>query len=157
VKKRDNCVPGILFSFFSWTILAVFIAGSVFADAAAAGKKTGCDIQRGPCVRETDDGTSVQFDIHPKPVTSMSGLTFSIHLTRNGRPLSDATSVVLDLSMPGMYMGKNRPLLKRTDNGRYEGKGVLTRCMSGGRAWQAEITVEGAKRTSVVAFEFEVQ
>jgi hypothetical protein len=155
--KRDNSVPGILFASFSWTILAVFLAGSVFADAAAAGKKTGCDIQRGPCVRETDDGTSVEFDIHPKPVTSMSGLTFSVRLFRNGSPLSDVSSVVLDLSMPGMYMGKNRPVLKKTDNGRYEGKGVITRCMSGSKTWHAEISVERKKMISVVVFEFEVQ
>jgi YtkA-like protein len=155
--KRPNIVPGVLFTIFAWTILAASAAGSVFADAPAAGKRNGCDLQHGPCVRETDDGTRVEFDIQPKPVIAMSGSLFSVRLFRNGKPVTDASSVILDLSMPGMYMGKNRPALKKTDNGRYEGKGVITRCMSNSKTWQAEISVERKKKISVVVFEFEVQ
>ena len=154
--KRSLSVPGVLLTFFAGTILTVSLNGVVFGHASAAESKTSCDIQRGPCIREADDGMRVEFDIQPRPVTSMSGLTFFIRLTRNGKPVTDATSVVLDLSMPGMYMGKNRPVLKRRDDGRYEGKGLITRCMSNSRTWRAEVAVERAKRISAAVFEFEV-
>ena len=144
-------------TFFKGTILTASLACIVFAHDPAEGNRTGCDIQRGPCIQETGDGMRVEFDIQPKPVTTMSGLTFFIHLTRNGKPVTDASSVVLDLSMPGMYMGRNRPVLKQLDNGRYEGKGLITRCMSNSSTWQAEITVERGKRITVADFEFEVQ
>jgi hypothetical protein len=155
--KRSRGVPGVLSTFFAGMILTACPAGIVFAHAPAAENKTSCDIQRGPCIREAGDGMTVEFDIQPKPVTAMSGLTFFIHLTRNGKPVTDLSSVVLDLTMPGMYMGKNRPVLKRMDKGRYEGKGLITRCMSNSRTWQAEVVVERAKRISVAVFEFEVR
>src|SRR5919108_6547317 len=70
--------------------------------AAAAENRTACDIQAGPCRRQTADGIIVDFEVQPRPVTSMSGLNFVVTLTKNGMPLKDA-SVLLDLSMPGMH------------------------------------------------------
>jgi hypothetical protein len=43
--------------------------------------------------------------------------------------------------MPGMKMGPNRVLLKLTDQGFYEGKGVIVRCPSGRRTWFANINI----------------
>jgi len=87
----------------------------------------------------------------------MSELAFSIALTRGNKPVTDASSVLLDLSMPGMFMGNNRPILKKVNDGRYEGSGVIIRCLSGKKTWQAEVAVTRANKTSVVDFLFEVQ
>ena len=137
----------------AFIMIMLFFSSSRIVCAAQA---VICDIQLGPCVQETSDGINVAFDIQPKPVTAMSELTFIILLTRNGNPLSDA-SVELDLSMPGMFMGRNHPVLKPTANGRYEGKGIITRCMSGRKTWQARVTIVNAATTHVADFEFAVK
>jgi hypothetical protein len=124
--------------------------------AADVSDKSLCDIQRGKCSQKTPDGITIEFDIQPKPVAAMSELTFFIALIRSDKPFSGASSVILDLSMPGMYMGKNRPALKPLGDGRYEGKGIIMRCLSGRRAWQAEVTFKRGEQTSVADFIFEV-
>jgi hypothetical protein len=86
----------------------------------------------------------------------MADLDFIIRLRKDGMPLN-AASVTLDLSMPGMFMGMNRPALKKARNGRYEGRGIITTCMSGKKTWRAEVIVEEAKKTEVVDFLFEVK
>ena len=72
--------------------------------------------------------------------------TFVVIVTRNGKPITDA-SVRLDLSMPHMFMGRNQPVLKQVKDGRYEGKGIITRCASGRKTWQADVVVESAGKT----------
>ncbi len=52
--------------------------------------------------------------------------------------------IAVDLSMPGMYMGENRVMLKRSPDGTYSGKGVIPKCRSGRRLWKATVTVPGA-------------
>lgn len=137
---------------------------AVFADEIADDRagptthnKTLCNIQAGSCSREIAGGLSVVFDILPKPVSAMSELTFSVALTRHGKPISDASSVILDLSMPGMFMGKNRHALKKLGDVRYEGRGIITRCMSGRKTWQAKVTVVHDGKTSLADFVFEVK
>ena len=125
-------------------------------DTASAGDRADCDIQRGHCRRETLNGITVEFDVQPKPVSAMADLSFIVRLKRDGMPLN-AASVALDLSMPGMFMGKNRPFLTKVGDGRYEGRGVITRCMSGSKIWRAEVIVKQAKKTDAVDFLFEVK
>ncbi|HSB33363.1 MAG TPA: FixH family protein [Nitrospirota bacterium] len=137
---------------------------SVYAELASgggtagtsAGTKTLCNVQAGPCRGQTGDGLSVEFDIAPKPVAAMSDHSFAVTLTLGGKPATDVSSVMLDLSMPGMFMGKNQPAMRSAGAGRYEGKGVIIRCASGKKTWQAEVTVKRPKRTDVVDFVFEV-
>jgi len=120
-----------------------------------AGTGAPCDIGSGPCFQQADEDVTIEFNILPKPVTARSELIFVITVTKNNERLSDAV-VLLDLSMPGMFMGRNRPVLKQTNKGRYEGKGVITRCASGSKTWQAKVTVEKSGKTSVADFIFEV-
>jgi nitrogen fixation protein FixH len=114
-----------------------------------------CDIHRGPCIQETSDGVSVEFDIRPKPVTAMSNLDFIVKLKKDSLPVKDA-SVMMELTMPGMFMGKNRPALKQVGDGRFEGKGVITSCPSGKKTWQAEVVVARGEKTAVVDYIFKV-
>ncbi|MFO0753604.1 MAG: hypothetical protein U0411_09810 [Thermodesulfovibrionales bacterium] len=122
--------------------------------------KAECAINAGPCVGEAvPDGLSVSFDIGPKPVSSMSPLTFSVFLQEKKRTITDA-KVTVDLTMPGMYMGGNKTALSLTESGRYEGKGVIPRCPSRRKIWKAEVMVERPShpgRTATASFIFEVK
>jgi len=113
-----------------------------------------CRVNSGPCLK-TAEGLSVAFDISPKPVKVMHDLIFTVTLIDNGKPVTDA-SVMIDLTMPGMYMGKNAVRLKRGQKGTYTGSGVIVRCPTGEKIWQASIVVRRVNRTSVVSYTFEV-
>ena len=116
-----------------------------------------CDIQIGSCIARIGDGTVIEFDVQPKPVMVMTESAFVVIVIKNGTPIPDA-SVHLDLSMPHMFMGKNQPVLKQVKDGRYEGTGVITRCASGKKTWQADVFTIGADgKTAVAAFVFEVK
>jgi hypothetical protein len=126
------------------------------ATPSGASEKINCDIQRGSCMQVTTEGSRIEFDIQPKPVTVMRELSFTITITRNGKPAKDV-SASLDLSMPGMFMGKNRPVLEKAGDGIFRGTGVIIRCASGRKTWQAEIVVERGGKTDVADFVFEVK
>jgi CheY-like chemotaxis protein len=79
---------------------------------------------------------TVTLNIEPKPVKHMKELTFSVTVTPCDK-LPD--TLLLDLSMPGMQMGKNQVTLVKKSNCLYEGKGIIVRCMSGRTLWQATV------------------
>jgi hypothetical protein len=129
----------------------------VHLPSAAAGLEfiqADCRIDIGPCVK-TEGGVTVAIDVNPKPLKTLRELTFTATVSQEGRPVADA-SVTIDLSMPGMFMGKNVMRLATRRDGTYEGKGVIIRCPSGKRTWQAMVTVERAGKESVVSYIFEV-
>lgn len=149
--KKEQITNGI-----TLVLLSAFPAfAPCFAAAADSVTPAACDIQKSPCVQRTAGGMTVEFDIQPKPVTAMSDLQFIVKLEQQGKPVPDA-EVDLKLSMPGMFMGRNQPLLKHTSRGQYEGTGIITRCMSGRKTWQADISV-GPSPAETVSFLFEVQ
>jgi len=112
-------------------------------------------MDRGPCEQETEKGMKISFDILPKPVQVMSERTFVVTVTKENKLMSDAI-VFLDLSMPGMYMGRNQPVLKETAQGRYEAKSVIPRCPRGGTTWQAKVTVDLNGKITATDYIFEV-
>jgi CheY-like chemotaxis protein len=79
---------------------------------------------------------TVTLNIDPKPVKHMKELTFSVTVTPCDK-LPD--TLLLDLSMPGMQMGKNQVTLLKKSGCLYEGKGIIVRCMSGRTLWQATV------------------
>lgn len=92
-----------------------------------------CAVDEGPCVKKSGN-TEVIFDITPKPVKAMEELMFKVSL-KGAAP----ERLILDLSMPGMHMGKNEVVLKKTADGIYTGKGVIPKCPSGKKLWRAKI------------------
>lgn len=117
-------------------------------------KRIDCRASAGPCMK-TAGGLTVTFDISPKPVKVMRDLAFTVTLSDNGKPVTDA-SVMIDFTMPGMFMGKNAVRLKQTRQGVYSGTGVIVKCPSGEKIWQASLVLRRAATTSVVSFTFEV-
>jgi nitrogen fixation protein FixH len=91
----------------------------------------------------------VALDISPEPVKAMEELLFSLSV-KGGR-LDDI--LLLDLAMPGMYMGGNKVALRKADDGRYYGKGIIPRCPSGKQLWSATIDIP---RKGKVEFLFDV-
>ena len=102
----------------------------------AAESQINCDAHQGACTQPLG-GIAVSLEITPRPVKAMHDLVFTVGISGNP-PSKDP---YIDLGMPGMKMGPNRVLLKRTDQGYYQGKGVIVRCPSGRRTWFANITI----------------
>lgn len=90
-------------------------------------------------------------DIEPKPPQSFKETKFIVTITGSDKIPDE---LLLDLTMPGMFMGKNQVVLKKTDKNKYSGKGIIPRCPSGKTLWQADIfiPVEGT-----VSFRFHVR
>ena len=81
--------------------------------------------------------TAVILDISPKPVKAMQDLTFTVTLTGE----KTTADPYIDLSMPGMHMGRNRVMLKPIGASVFRGTGIIVRCPSGSRTWKAKVTV----------------
>jgi len=119
--------------------------------------ETECDINAGPCAATIEhENIRVILDIDPKPVNPMSVLHFSVILKEGDEYITNAR-VGLDLTMPGMYMGINRPVLSHVGEGSYEGKGVIPVCPHGGKLWKAEVTVQREGRSATANFLFQVK
>ncbi|MBI5098324.1 MAG: FixH family protein [Nitrospirae bacterium] len=139
----------------SFPLFAVNVFAMQYSHSFSA--KTDCALETGTCVKTIGtDNVQVEFDINPKPVTTMSDLVFTVTVKKDERPVTDA-KVGLDLTMPGMFMGVNRHVLSHVKDGRYEGKGVLPVCPHGGVLWKAEVTVERDGRSATVSYIFEVK
>ncbi len=123
-------------------ILAGLLLGG-HSPVHGASEAPDCLIDQGPCT-STVAGRQVVFDISPKPVRFMKELAFTV--TVDGR--KTAPTVLLDLTMPGMYMGINQVILKRTADGPYSGKGIIPRCPSGKKLWRAEVSLPGGGKAS---------
>jgi hypothetical protein len=159
VKKL---IYGIYGAFVALTALTIFIAvrahdGLVdehyyekaehFFDHRS-GKASGpeCALSRGPCAAEVN-GKKIVFDITPKPVRAMQETAFKVNLS-GGQTKADLPELTVDLGMPGMYMGTNKVLMKKTAEGQYEGKGIIPRCPSGRNRWMATVHISEADSAS---------
>ncbi len=132
---------------FTFVVLALFMTQDV--SLAVKEGAPDCKINRGLCSRTIGEKTVV-LDVNPKPVRTMEELVFRLSIKPD--PLSPP-EVVIDLSMPGMYMGKNRVVLKKSPDGTYSGKGVIPKCRRGRRLWKAAVDIP---RTGKVDFTFNV-
>ncbi|MDI6801830.1 MAG: FixH family protein [Thermodesulfovibrionales bacterium] len=118
--------------------------------------KTDCAINAGACIKTIGvDDIRAMFDVNPKPVKTMKELVFNINIKKGEVPVEDAM-VSLNLTMPGMFMGINKPALTHKGKGRYEGKGVIPRCPSGLKIWKADVTIERGERVASGSYTFEV-
>ena len=93
------------------------------------------NIHGGPCTISAGNH-SITLNIEPKPVKAMQELTFNLRITPCDK-LPD--KLILDLSMPGMQMGKNQITLVKKSSCLYDGKGIIVRCMSRQTLWQVTI------------------
>jgi hypothetical protein len=143
-----------------------------------------CNFQDIPCVKELKEA-EFRLDIEPKPLQAFRETEFILTITpKNSRfKVQDSRlefqdsrfrdELLLDLSMQGMFMGKNQVVLKRTEGNNYKnsrfkvqdsrskiqslkfkGKGIIPRCPSGKTLWQADIYLPDQE---MVSFRFHVK
>ena len=105
--------------------------------AAAVGEGVHCDAGVKACAADAGDLREV-LELAPHPPVPLKEMGALVQLTRAGAAVEGA-EVAVELSMPGMYMGENRIVLRAGGHGQYAGKGALLRCMSGRRDWTAEV------------------
>ncbi|HAK87824.1 MAG TPA: hypothetical protein DHV16_09390 [Nitrospiraceae bacterium] len=109
-----------------------------------------CNIDSGPCTKRIG-ASEIILDITPRPVKVMKELSFTV--TLRGKT---ADRLILDLGMPGMYMGKNKVVLKKTADDTYKGKGVIPKCPSGRKLWRATVYLPDAGNNKKADFIFNV-
>jgi len=135
----------ILINSFLCFLFLITLTGIHIPAAGAAEVKINCSVHAGSCTRKLE-GLEITLDISPKPVTAMQDLAFKISLVGEGPDRAP----YIDLGMPGMKMGPNRVILEKISRTDYVGKGVIVRCPSGRRTWQATVTVPGRGKVDFI-------
>jgi len=116
--------------------LSAIIFPSASGSEATLESTTMCDLNRTSCTKSLSN-CQVTLDINPKPIRAMKNLTFTVVLSGK-KPGSEP---FIDLGMPGMTMGPNRVNLRLVKEGTYQGEGVVVKCPSGKKTWQASVTI----------------
>lgn len=134
---------------FTVTILTVVLSAA--PGPISAGDKyqemINCDLHQGACTQKLA-GSTVTLTVTPRPVKAMQDLLFQVSIA--GKLPPSAQLPYIDLGMPGMNMGPNRVQLKPVGNGTYKGQGVIVRCPSGRRTWQARLTIPDVGQTDFI-------
>jgi hypothetical protein len=132
----------LLISFVALILIAFLFsaAGRISAEDKYQ-EMINCNLHAGPCTQSFAENTVI-LEVTPRPVKAMQDLFFKVTLT--GELSKAPKAPYIDLGMPGMNMGPNRVQLKPAGNATYEGRGVIVRCPSGRRIWQATVTIPDA-------------
>jgi len=136
----NRLIPGIR-SCFSVMLVLFLLSCSSGTEPAAD-----CDPHTGSCTKQAGAYT-VTLDINPKPVQHMKELTFDISIAGDSAVVLPDT-ILLDLSMPGMEMGKNQVELGKTGEGYYSGTGIIVKCPSGRVLWRATLLISETLNSS---------
>ena len=132
--------------FFLFLSTAAFPSAS--SSEAAPESTTPCDLNRTSCTKSLS-GCHVTLDINPKPIRAMKKLTFIV-VVSGKKPEAEPS---IDLGMPGLEMGPNQVNLTLVKEDTYQGEGVVVKCPSGKKTWQAIVTIPPL---GIVEFVFDV-
>jgi hypothetical protein len=136
----------ITFCFVFTIVFLLAVPGSV-SSGDKYQEMINCDLHAGPCTQSLPEIT-VTLDVTPRPVKALQNLFFRV--TLSGKQLTSTKDPYIDLGMPGMNMGPNRVQLKSAGGNSYEGQGVIVKCPSGRRTWQATVTIPDAGQTEFI-------
>lgn len=134
---------------FNLVLLTVFLLATP-GHISAADKyqeMINCDLHAGPCIQSFSENT-VTLEVTPRPIKALQNLSFKVTLT--GKQSKSPKTPYIDLGMPGMNMGPNRVQLKSAGSNSYEGRGIIVKCPSGRRTWQATVTIPDAGQTEFI-------
>ena len=136
---------------FTVVLLAAFLLAA--PGCISAGDKyqelINCDLHRGVCTQNLSSGSTVTLAVTPRPVKAMQDLLFQVTFSAKLPPNTNKLPYI-DLGMPGMKMGPNRVHLKSAGNNTYEGRGVIVKCPSGRRTWQATVNIPDEGQTEFI-------
>jgi hypothetical protein len=141
MNRRSNIIIIVLLTVLLLTVPGGANAGDKYRDLI------NCDLHQSACTQNLA-GSTVTLTVTPQPVKAMQDLIFQVAITGQLPPSSKLPYI--DLGMPGMNMGPNRVQLKSTGNTTYEGSGVIVRCPSGRRTWQATVTIPDVGQTDFI-------
>ncbi len=94
-----------------------------------------CDFRDGSCTRMVDS-LKVTISVEPAPPVPMKETVFIVKI--EGKEIL-SENLIMNLTMPGMYMGKNQIVLRRVAANFFMGSGVIPVCPEGGTFWNAEV------------------
>jgi hypothetical protein len=112
----------------------VFQSGKIRASFLPKPRQTVSPEQNGVFVPNDRVGLAVT----PRPIRAMKPLHFQVDLQDHGKPCS----VMVDLSMPDMYMGINQVSMKESRPGVFKGVGIIPICPTGLTLWQASVIID---------------
>lgn len=134
----------------SWIRVFVVLISLVSACSEVQEKEALCKFEERPCIKRLNSHEFI-LEVRPAPPQAFKELEFILSV--KGRKVN-SEELLLDLTMPGMFMGKNQVRLKRQGNNIYTGRGVIPRCPSGKTLWQAEVILSDG---DTVEFRFHVK
>ncbi len=123
---------------------AVTASGTPMPVPASAG-----ELPENTAIQESG-GLLVSLALNPYPPTGSKSTDFDVTLAdaATGQPIADA-AISLDLTMPGMYMPPNKPVMEPGQAGKYHASGLFT--MRG--LWRIEVIITRAGQTQSVFFD----
>ena len=109
-----------------------------------------CDLQKQTCSALLENNTSLSFDISPKPILPAKPLHFKVHA-----PTISLPEIELKIFATNMNMGLHTFKLLPTQNGWYEGDGILPTCMVGDMIWQVNVIFNSSDKSLGSIFYFQ--
>ncbi len=117
--------------------MVVFLVSTVFFSSISISSVQGSDAGIGGRTSPGEE-KSIELEIGPQPIKAMKLLLFRVQM----QGYEEAEKILVDLSMPEMFMGINRFYLKRKGPGLYEGKRIIPTCPTGKTLWQAKVIID---------------
>ena len=109
-----------------------------------------CNLHTQSCSVILDTNQTLILDIAPKPIPLMKPLVFRLYA-----PSSGLLSVELKLFATNMNMGLHTFTLHATQDGWYEGEGMLPTCVVGNMIWQANVILNTPTQSLGAVFYFQ--
>lgn len=110
-----------------------------------------CQLTQGPCTLSLDTERSVALEIRPQPIAA----AVPLQLTVNTKGIK-TEGVEVDFVGVDMHMGFNRFALRRVDDNRYQGEGLLPVCVSARMEWEARVLVDTPQGRLSAPFRFAI-
>ena len=155
-NKRKNIRNGIIqVGIIAFIIIGYFsidfnsIYQSFKGEAQFITQDPSCDLHKGSCKIEIQDGTIFELNISPNTIPLMKPLIFTVK--SNKENLKDLS---LNIYATNMFMGDFILDLKNLGDGIYEASGTLPTCPIGNMKWNAEIRVKKINKTIGARFQF---
>ncbi|MCS7204654.1 MAG: hypothetical protein NZ853_03055 [Leptospiraceae bacterium] len=117
-----------------------------------------CDVHKEICHFTIQDEKKQTFiegklNLSPKPVYTMKEIQFQLEFTKSN---IHQPEILLDLTMPAMYMGENKVIMKKVSDNLFEGKGIFPECTSDDRRWNIKILMKTPEKEYVKNIQFDI-
>ncbi len=109
-----------------------------------------CNLHTQSCSVVLENNQSLLLDISPKPIPLMKPLHFKVYMPNIG-----LSTLELKLFATNMNMGLYSFKLSLTQEGWYEGEGMLPTCVMGNMIWQANVIANTPTKSLGAIFYFQ--